>query len=233
MRTRLLLVPAALALAGCVPLPGIGADPGPQQREERSIEDATEVELATGGELVLRPGDVPSLEVFAGENVLEHLTSDVRDGRLALGDDGTLHDLGEVRFEVVLPAVDAVELSGSGSIDVLAPSALRDVVLSGSGAIGVEGLDTDELRVELSGSGQLEMEGAATRQDVSIDGSGTYDAGELSSEDATVTVSGSGTAEVSVSSALEAVIEGSGTITYAGDPAVDSRIDGSGTVAPR
>jgi hypothetical protein len=232
MRTRLLLVPAALALTGCGTVAGIGADPGPQQREERTIEDVAEVELATSGELVLRPGDAPALEVVAGENVLEHLTSDVRDGRLVLGDDGSLHDSGDVRFEVVLPAVDTVELSGSGSVDVRAPSALRDVVLSGSGEIGVAGLDTDELRVELSGSGRLDIEGDATRQDVSIDGSGTYDGGGLRSEDATVTVSGSGTADVSASSTLEAVIEGSGTITYSGDPAVHSRIDGSGTVAP-
>lgn len=233
MRTRLLLVPVAFAVTGCAAFPGVGADPGPEQREERTVTEATEVELATAGELVLRTGDEPSLEIVAGENVLEHLTSDVRDGRLVLGDDGSLRDAGDVRFEVVLPTVEVVELSGSGTVDVQGPSALREIVLSGSGEIGVEELATDELRVELSGSGQLAVDGEATRQDVSIDGSGTYDGGALRSEEATVSVSGSGTADVAVSATLEAVIEGSGTITYTGDPAVDSRIDGSGTVTPR
>jgi hypothetical protein len=229
-RSPLLLV--VLAVAGCGTL-GLGADPGPQRTEERQIDDATEVELATSGNLVLRTGESPSLEVQAGENVLDHLTTDVRDGRLILDDDGSSSIAGDIRFEVVLPAVDRLVLSGSGDADVRPPSVLERIELSGSGDIAVEGLATDDLTVELSGSGTVSVAGDATRQTVSLDGSGTYDGRGVTCDDATVTVSGSGTAEVTVSGTLEAVVEGSGTITYAGDPALDSRIDGSGEVTRR
>ena len=86
--------------------------------------DASAVELATSGELVLTTGDGASLRITAGENVLDHLTSEVSDGRLVLGTDGSTVDLGEVRYELVLPEARAVELSGSGSVQVPAPSAL-------------------------------------------------------------------------------------------------------------
>jgi hypothetical protein len=209
-RSPLLLV--ALVLAGCGAFGG--ADPGAQRTEERQIEDATEVDLATSGTLAVAMGDSPSLEVTAGENVLEHLTTEVRDGRLVLDDDGSSRITGDIRYELVLPAVDGLTLSGSGEI-------------------GMEGLNAEALTVDLSGSGTVTVDGEVTRQSVSIDGSGSYDARDLDCDEASVTVSGSGTADVTVADTLEAVVEGSGTITYAGDPALDSRIDGSGEVARR
>jgi hypothetical protein len=229
-RSPLLLV--LLALAGCATF-DLGADAGPQRTEERQIEDATEVELATSGTLVLSTGTSPSLQVVAGENVLEHLTTDVQAGRLVLDDDGSSSVAGDIRFEVVLPAVDRLVLSGSGEADVRPPSVLERIELSGSGDIVVEGLATDDLTVDLSGSGTVSVAGDATRQTVSLDGSGTYDGRDVTCDEATVTVSGSGTADVTVSGTLAAVVEGSGTITYAGDPALDSRIDGSGEVTRR
>lgn len=227
-----MLLLATLAVAGCGTFAG-GADPGRPRSEDRPIVDASAVELATSGELVLTTGDAASLRITAGENVLDHLTSDVSDERLVLGTDGSTVDLGEVRYELVLPEVRAVELSGSGSVQVSAPSALGEIVLSGSGRIGVDGLGGEELTVELSGSGEITVDGEVTRQIVDIDGSGTYDGSGLSSEDAEVRIGGSGTADVTVDGGLRAVVEGSGTITYAGDAVVDSEIDGSGTVTPR
>ena len=227
-RSPLLLV--VLALTGCA---SFGADPGPQRTEDRPIDDATEVELATSGSLVLSTGDGPSLRVVAGEKVLEHLTTDVSGGRLVLGDDGSSRITGDIRFEVVLPAVDALIVSGSGDAEVRAPSALQRIELSGSGDVEVAGLAGDELAVDLSGSGDVGVEGEVSRQTVSIDGSGSYDGREVSCDDASVTVSGSGDADVTVVETLEAVVDGSGSITYGGDPAVDSQVSGSGEVTRR
>jgi hypothetical protein len=223
---------AALLLSACGTFAG-AADPGPERSEDRAIDAATAVELATSGELFLSSGDQVSLRITAGENVLDHLTSEVRNSRLVLGDDGAVNDLGDVRYELVLPDTSAVELSGSGTVQVEATSALEELVLSGSGEVTVTGLGGDELAVELSGSGRISVDGEVTRQVVDIDGSGTYDGSGLSSEEAEVRIGGSGTADVTVENELRAVVEGSGTITYAGNPAVDSEIDGSGTVTPR
>jgi hypothetical protein len=226
-----ILLLAALLLPGCGTF--AGSDPGPTRTEDRAIENASAVELATSGALVMSPGDRASLRITAGENVLDHLTSEVHDARLVLDTEGWDDDLGEVRYELVLPEASAVELSGSGTVQVAAPSAVAELVLSGSGEIGVEGLAADELAVRLSGSGEITIDGEVSGQVVDIDGSGTYDGSGLSSEDAEVRIGGSGTADVTVEDTLRAVVEGSGTITYAGGAEVDSEIDGSGTVTAR
>jgi carbon monoxide dehydrogenase subunit G len=153
--------------------------------------------------------------------------------RLVLGTQGSVGDLGEVRYDPVLPAARSVELSGSGGIAATSPSALTGIDLSGSGELRADGLDVDELTVDLSGSGTITLAGRTGRQTVELDGSGNYRAARLDSTDAEVTVAGSGTADVQVSGTLRAVIEGSGTITHGGGARVDTQIDGSGSVEER
>jgi hypothetical protein len=229
---RTWLAVAVLLLTGCGT--GLfGGDPGPERTQDRTIDAVSQVELATSGDLVLTTGDTPSLRITAGKNVLDGLTSDVRDDRLTLDTRGSVGDLGTVRYELVLPAARTVEVSGSGSAQATSPSGLGKIVVSGSGEVTTEGLATDRLSVELSGSGTVTVDGRAVHQQVQLDGSGEYDAHALDSQDAEVTVSGSGTAEVQVSGTLKAVVEGSGTITYGGGATVDREIDGSGSVEER
>jgi hypothetical protein len=229
---RTLLPLLAVLLAGCG-LPSFAGDPGPTRSEDRDIPAVSEVELSTSGDLTLTTGSTPSLRITAGRDVLPHLTSEVHDDRLVLGTKGSVGTLGEVRYELVLPAAHAVELSGSGGISAASPSALTGIELSGSGEVRAEGLDVDTLTVDLSGSGTVTLTGRAGRQTVEIDGSGDYSAAELDSTDAEVTVAGSGTADVQVTGTLKAVIEGSGTITHGGGAGVETDIEGSGTVEER
>ena len=210
---RTLLPLVAVVLSGCG-LSSFAGDPGPTRSEDREITAVSEVELATSGDLTLTTGPTPSLRITAGRDVLPHLTSEVHGDRLVLGTKGSVGSLGEVRYELVLPAAHAVELSGSGSISA-------------------DGLDVDALTVALSGSGTITLSGRAGRQTVEIDGSGDYSAAALDSRDAEVTVAGSGTADVQVTGTLKAVIEGSGTITHGGGARVQTDIEGSGTVEER
>ncbi|NYJ05513.1 GIN domain-containing protein [Petropleomorpha daqingensis] len=229
---RTLLPLLAVLLAGCG-LSSFAGDPGPTRSQDRDIPAVSEVELSTSGDLALTTGSTPSLRVTAGRDVLRHLTSEVHGDRLVLGTTGTVGNLGEVRYDLVLPAAHAVELSGSGSISAASPSALSGIDLSGSGEVRAEGLDVDTLTVDLSGSGAITLAGRADRQTVEIDGSGDYAAKDLDSTDAEVTLSGSGTADVQVTGTLKAVIEGSGTITHGGGASVETDIEGSGTVEER
>jgi hypothetical protein len=229
---RTLLPVVAVLLAGCG-FTSIARDPGPTRTEDRAVAAVSRVELATSGDLTLTTGPTPSLRITAGRDVLGDLTSEVHGDRLVLDTKGSVGNLGKVRYDLVLPAARAVELSGSGSIDVASPSALTGIELSGSGAVHAAGLDVDGLTVDLSGSGAITLAGRAGRQTVQIDGSGDYRAADLDTTDAEVTVAGSGTADVQVSGTLRAVIEGSGTITHGGGADVETDIEGSGSVEER
>jgi hypothetical protein len=222
-----------LGAVACSAVGPVVADPGPQQTQTRTISAVSTVDLAATGELVLTGGDTASLRITAGRNVIGHLTSAVHGDRLTLGSDGSVHDAGRVRYDLVLPAARVMEVSGSGSVEVAAPSALQQVLLPGSGRVRVDGLRVEQLTVDLSGSGEIAVAGSTTRQRISIGGSGRYSGGALASRDAEVTISGSGSADITASRTLTVTVSGSGAVTYSGDATVHSSVTGSGAVVRR
>jgi uncharacterized protein YjeT (DUF2065 family) len=219
---------ALLVLAGCATV----VDPGPQRSEVREVADVTAADLRAIGNLTVTAGETTRLTVTAGEDVLDRLTSEVDDGTLVLDAEGVFGSLGEVRYDLVVPRLDAVIISGSGNAtvtDVPATVAL-ELAVDGSGDITAGGLDVDDLRVRIGGSGDVEVEGRADAQQVGIGGSGAYRADGLESSTAQVSIEGSGGVEVRVSDQLDVSISGSGDVVYSGDPAVTSSVTGSGAV---
>ncbi len=218
------------AVAGC----GVG-DPGAPTSQTRTVDGATAVDLRSSGTVTVTIGDKPELVITAGENVIDRLTSDVVDGELILGATGPwFGTLGPVTYDLVLPSLDAVQVSGSGDVTV-GPAEGRRLTLgiSGSGTVSGDAVNLAAVDAEISGSGRIELTGKAERQVVVISGSGRYAAADLVGGQVEVTVTGSGRADVTAIDTLDVTISGSGSVTYGGDPSVTSRISGSGSVAPR
>jgi hypothetical protein len=231
MRTTAALVAmTAVVLAGCSA--SIGTDPGPSRTEDRTVPAVTGVELTTPGTLVVTTGR-PALRITAGADVIDDLTSKVRDGVLVLDSARSIDEFGNVRYELTLPDLRELRVTGSAGATVGPPSTLHKLEVGGSGDVQVAGLAVDALTVSSSGSGTITTAGSAEKQSVHLDGSGSYDGTALRTREAAVTVAGSGRAEVQATGTLHAVVEGSGTITYSGGATVDSRIDGSGAIRAR
>jgi hypothetical protein len=221
---------AVLVTTGCA----IG-DPGRAATQTRTVAGVTAVDLRTSGTLVITQGERVSLQVTAGENVIDRLTSDVRGGSLVLSVRRPgLVRLGTVRYDLVVPSLDGVRVSGSGGVESSGDLGPRLAVeTSGSGSVRAEGLKLERLDVSISGSGSVQLVGSASRQTARISGSGGYAAGRLKSREAEVTISGSGNADLTVTDSLDAEISGSGSITYAGGATVNARTSGSGRITER
>ncbi|WP_164737393.1 head GIN domain-containing protein [Georgenia sp. SYP-B2076] len=219
-----------LALAGCgTALDGRAGAPTTQERE---VEAVTAVSLAATGHLDIRAGATPSLRVTAGEDVIDRITTDVRDGVLVLGmDDAGWRHPGEITYELVLPAVDTITVAGAGDVDAdLVPTRTLAINLDGAGDITARGIDVDELTVRVGGAGGITLTGAADRQVVAIDGLGEYDGDELTARDADVSIGGAGDAHVRVTDTLSATVDGAGEITHSGGAHVVSEVSGVGDV---
>jgi hypothetical protein len=233
MRTFLaaaLTAASALLLSGCVPIVATG----PLVSDERDIDAVTTVVLDTSGDLTIRQGE-PALVIHAPQGAIDRLTSDVHGDTLELGTTpGPSIVLGEVRYELTLPDLGAIDLNGSGDVNaaVSASGAIR-LGLDGSGDVVWTGLDAEQVQLHITGSGDVQVEGTADSLRIELDGSGNVDAEALHARKADVTIAGSGDVDVSVSDDLVAEISGSGRITYSGDPSVKVDVSGSGEVVPR
>lgn len=228
-RTLALLVLPVLAIAS---LSACAVVRGPQISQDRPLEDAHAVVLENSGDLVITRGE-PSLTVTAPSTVIDRLTSEVDDGVLYLGSRGSFAvTWGEVRYELSLPTVEGVTISGSGDVDVDFSGATDvRVVIEGSGDVEGSGIDASSVTVSIVGSGDVELSGAAAAVEAAIAGSGDIDLRNLIAVDAIASINGTGDIRVHATGSLDAEITGAGSIRYSGDPDVtDSSINGIGDI---
>jgi hypothetical protein len=225
----------ALPVAGLtLTMTACSEDLGPESTREIAIDDATAVELATSGDLTISQGDTPALTVHAPEGLHERLVHEVREGVLVLDSRGRFgfSSWGDVRYELVLPEVSAVTVTGSG--DVEADGVAGDEVsiwIRGSGDVTVGDVDADVVRAGIEGSGAITLSGRADAAQVSIAGSGSLLGERLRVDEADVSIDGSGDVDIDVVDRLRVAIGGSGSVVHHGDPEVVSEIDGAGSVS--
>jgi Putative auto-transporter adhesin, head GIN domain len=195
---------AALAVAGC----SVGDD-GPRTTQKRDVAGFTRIDNRDSVDLRLQVGERQRVVVRAGENVIDDVGTEVRDGTLHVTFDHDGFGGGDVVVEASVPKLTGIEASGSGDIDA-------------------DGIAADAFALVSDGSADIALAGTAGRLALELDGSGDADLGGLSAREARVAVSGSGDADVRAGERLEVDVDGSGDVRYHGDPALTQRVDGSG-----
>lgn len=227
---------------------------GHEVTEQRDVGAVTAVELRTVGTLNIAVGETPALSVTAKSDLIDDITTEMDGDTLVIDLDDSWGMTGFVEYDLVVPALSTVVLSGSGEIygalgatdsaavtidgsgDVALTELAADAVtltVGGSGEITVPHLDAQELSVVLDGSGDVHVSGASDRLLVSVPGSGDVSAADLVARDAEVAIDGSGEVSVNATGTLDASISGSGDIAYVGDPQLQTHVDGSGDVHRR
>jgi hypothetical protein len=199
---------AAVLAAGCT----VGS--GDMITESRDVSGFDEIVLLGSGDVIIDVTGTESLEIEAEDNVMPLLTSDVIDGRLELGVDGSITTNRGITYTIT-----AAELVG--------------VTIKGSGDVNGTDIDADSFEVTIEGSGTVDLTGTSNDLTVRTAGSGDFDGRDLESATGTVRIDGSGSAQVNVTDDLTVTINGSGDVEYIGDPVLHQTINGSGDVSRR
>ena len=180
--------------------------------QARTVPSFEAIDLTGGSSIRVHVGTRQAVVVHADDNLINRVTTDVRDGVLVVSERGS--------FSTNLPL----------SVDVTV-STLAAVRLIGSGTINVEGVTAQSLTAELLGSGLLTVSGTVHRLDATLAGSGNMQLGDLTARSVTATVPGSGRIVVHASHTLNASIPGNGEIVYSGHPkTVNQIVNGSGVI---
>ncbi len=242
----------AFALSACgIALPEMVTGSGKMAAQTFDARDFDQIRVSTSGVVYIEQGDAFRVTVDADGNILPLLNVEVQQGVLMLGTKkpATLFQRETLIYRVTLPALSALDVSGSadvrvedfaaeslnvnvsGSGDVMfvnLAAPLLSTRVSGSGNVIVENLTAESVICELSGSGEVRLGGAADSLAVRISGSGDALAEGLKTSNAQVSVNGTGDALVWAVDSLDVVISGSGMVQYAGSPALTQTMSGSG-----
>ena len=197
------------------------------------------VDLTGPINLVLRQGPQASLEVRGVQRRLANIDTASEDGTLRIGPRGILlRHRQPIEVTVVLPALDALNVNGSGDSSVsgfageridlaLGGSGTlrfngryRDIIaaLHGSGDLEVTGGNSERVVAESIGSGNLTLVGASRELHAEVRGSGELDARHLRAEEVHLSSTGSGSSAVYATREVKIELSGSADATVYGNP---------------
>jgi hypothetical protein len=210
--------------------------------QERDVTGFDRVTLKEFGKLIITQGEEESLRIESHPDVMERITSEVKDGELILGLKGGFLDKFsdflssslsgyQITFHLGVKQLRGLSIFGAGRAiaDEISADELK-LKLSGAGSINIRGLSTENLLVDLPGTGKIELAGKALAQRVTISGAGGYIARKLESKVSKVKLSGAGKGILWVTDDLDISISGLGSVDYYGSPKLKQNISGLGNV---
>jgi hypothetical protein len=196
-------------------VPGHIQGSGKVIRDERALAAFTDIEVALSVDISISQGDQHRLTLHGDDNILPHVTSQVRHGTLRIAADTSFSTQSALRLEIVTPH-------------------LQSLVAEASGDISIQGIAQTALELRLGGSGRLQASGRVDALTVRLDGAGDMDLFALKAKSADVRLDGAGNIRVHADDEFSGVLAGSGDIIIDGNPRIKKADNyGAGDIVTR
>lgn len=241
-----ILAVTILWTSGCKKYPYINGN-GQVTTEKRQLVSFNQVDNSGTFNVYIKQDSVFTATIEAESNLIPYVRTIINGNTLVIDTRENLQGNYPINVYVTTPAIQGVELSGSGyvkmdSLDVdylqvlLSGSGQMDgyaitnslvAKISGSGNINLESY-TNTSDIRISGSGDINLTGESVSGSCTISGSGQINSYSFTQNECTAKISGSGNMFLNVVEYLDVIISGSGSIYYIGDPIINVSINGSG-----
>lgn len=174
--------------------------------------------------------DTFKIEVEADENIIDHIKTDIKNGRLKVHSDINL-GRGTKKIYVSLPEVHKLSVSSGARIETKNTVTADDLTLAGTSGGQLEiDMISNELEIDATSGASLNINGTADRADIDVSSGGTINARDLQTKNCKADASSGGNIRVQVSKNLIADASSGGSIQYTGDADVTKNKSISGSV---
>ena len=224
------LAALSLALTGCdMDININGKDGVPLADLDTSGDAPTGVALFGPDTIVVTEGEKLTISTEGDEKAVEALRFVLEDGTLAvMRDEDAGKNIGTATVRVTLPALEDINMMGSGVVDAASMAGKLDINSAGSGKITVAKLTAETLDLNVLGSGSITASGTVERLDLNVAGSGSADLAGVKVDKADINVAGSGGASFASDGTVDANILGSGDVTVTGSATCEGNSVGAG-----
>lgn len=202
MKTNIIGIMIALVLAFAAAVGAWAQDE--KVSEVRKVDDFSSIRITSVANVIFTQGDRYSLRLEGKEKWVKLTTTEVKGGCLIIafkkGEKRSVKNIDGLKLYVTAPTLEAVELTGVGSLECKEPLKLDDFTLriNGVGSAEVADLtcrrftislngvgdaevnvDCDYLKARMGGVGSLELKGSADEADISRSGIGSVNTKRL------------------------------------------------------
>lgn len=204
---------------------------GPTVTVTKDLSDFSELEISGAMELEIIEGLDADIRIIAPDNLQRYIEAFVFSDRLTIQERDNNIKRADVRIEISETALSRVVLVGAGNVygDSLKSERIA-MELQGSGNIDLP-VDCEQLNTRITGSGRIKAAGNAESSEAVLEGSGSIDLKNVEAREGRARITGSGSIDIYADSTIFARIDGSGTIRYWGNPeSTDTDVSGSGSI---
>jgi hypothetical protein len=246
--TAIISLLALMALfTGCIRV-DLAEKSGPLTSRTFDFTGFNGIEMGHAFELELTRAEACSINITAGENIMEHITVTVSGSTLKLGLEGWSHSwYSSPKVKITMPSLVYLDLSGAsrGNVQGFRSSEDFELKLSGastlymdmetgfftadiSGTSTLNGvLTAADVDLDLSGASHVDFTGSGENIKVHASGASSVTLPDFSVNNADIEFTGASSGSINVSGRLDVDLSGASSLGYYGNP-VMGNIDVSG-----
>lgn len=195
------------------------------------------IELAGAYDATVRTGSAPNVEAKGGENVLDRLIVEVRDGKLVIHPKATMGfhwggRFSHVQLTITVPQLRGATLAGSGQMNIdHVQGDMFEGTVAGSGGLTLASANVQSLKLSIAGAGNAKAGGGKVDEaQYDIAGSGDVDASAVVARQLKISIAGAGGVRANATQTADVSIMGSGDVNIAGGAKCSVSKAGAGTV---
>jgi len=239
MKTRSLLIGVGIAIAVYIFLPFnsfniIGTKgSGNIIKETRTVSSFHGIDAGSAFEIIVKKGDVQSLEIETDDNIMPQIKSKVKEGILELSTKGTINNASSFNVYITIPHMDEIDISGAAKLTSNDRFDETEMEIDASGAAKLEfKIKTNHLDLDASGASKVIIQGFANSSEIEVSGASKLKAYELELNSTDIDCSGASHAYINVKESIKGEASGASNITYMGNPKIVSiETSGAGSVS--
>ncbi|MDZ7849125.1 MAG: head GIN domain-containing protein [Owenweeksia sp.] len=207
---------------------------GTIKKETRETAPFSKLEINGSYDVQIVPANYSSLTVVADENLLPHIESYVKDGKLHVSSKKKFGRYRQLSLQLTMKDFKGIEASGATKIKSKGSLKGDQIELDFDGAVeAFLEINADKLKGDFSGASELNLRGNVNEMELEISGATEINAEELKSRTCRLEMSGAGEAVVYVTEKLDIDVSGAGNVRYRGNPAeVKQNISGAASIKP-
>ena len=208
-------------------LVAFAAAPAAADDRKIMVTDFDRVQVEGPYQVILSVGRASSVIASGSRAGLDRVTVEVqgrtlriRPNRSAWGGYPGERAGGVVRIQATTPELRFASVIGPGSLSVDRAKGLRvDLIVSGSGRLGIASIEADQLVATLNGSGKIMLGGRARQLRATLTGTGDLDGSAFRADNADITADTAGSVALTAVRTAKVRANGTGGVAIGGTPA--------------
>ena len=201
-------------------------------KETRVVESFNAIEAGGIFNITVVKGSPQSLVIEADDNLMEHISSKVKNGELKLSTHGNINNSTKMNVYITMPNLIGFDLSGVSKLtsESRFENDRMEIEQSGASSASLK-IQCDKLDLDVSGAANITLSGYAKKLSAEASGASNLNAYDLEVEHAVVDCSGAASAKLTINKSLNGEASGAASIKYKGNPNnVDVRTSGAADI---